>query len=138
MTTPETPSELTGEGLREPDVRRLAAAMRAVDVVEKRPVDKYVGLASEIVAAILAALPNREAAPEGLRETLADYFKATDDIRDAGEARLGDPHLIAAMYRDAGDRKRKAEAVLRAALATPPGDPDEARNREHDEEGNHV
>lgn len=42
-----------------PEVRRLATAMRAVDAVEKRPVERYIGLASEIVAAYMATEPGR-------------------------------------------------------------------------------
>ena len=50
------------------DARRLAEALRTVDVIEKRPVDSYVPLAMEIAAAygpmsvpdVLAGVPQRE------------------------------------------------------------------------------
>lgn len=51
-----------------------------------------------------------------LLDALRDYFRAVDDIRDAGEARMGDPGKIQAMYRDAGKRMADAERILRAAL----------------------
>ena len=61
-----------------------------------------------------------------IREALRAYFRAVDDIRDAGEARMGDPTLIAKMYRDAGERKAEAETILRAALSTTPATLDAA------------
>ena len=54
-----------------------------------------------------------------VRRALKAYFKANDDIRDAGEAIMGDPGLIAAMYRDAGKRKRDAEVILRRYVRQP-------------------
>ena len=97
------------------------ALREALDTKPWPWLDEYSGAkgweeAMDLIRNVLAA-PRAEAAPPLLdvkvRASLRAYFRAVDDIRDAGEARGGDPVLIRGMYRDAGARQAKAEKVLR-------------------------
>jgi hypothetical protein len=88
---------------REGDADEVLARLRSTTDAEVR--DRTALLDAEIVR---------------FRKALRAYFKAVDDIRDAGEARGGDPGLISAMYRNAGKRQREAEAILRAAIKEAP------------------